>query len=525
VVEQPRWWFLFVLFWALFAGLTYSWLYHRLEREALEMAALRGRLVYSLIQMTRAWNAAHGGVYAPVTEKTPPNPWLEAPDKVIQTPSGKSYTLINPAYMTRQLSNLLDKETDLRVHLTSLKPINPDNAPDPWERVALEGFEKGAKESTVIQGEGKGAVFRYMAPLKVQQGCLRCHAKQGYQLGEVRGGLSVTQPVSYINGLIEAQKSSLAQVILGAFGLIVGLTFASLGFLRRQWRFLAWERDQRQAVAEELASKLRELEEARDQLVQSEKMASLGRMVAGFAHEINTPVGVAVGAASHIQEALASIRELLRQEEVSEEDLGVRLREIEQASSLTLSNLRRASQLVQSFKRTSSDQTSDGLRSYVLRELIDDCIKSLTNVFKRSEIRFEVECPPDLTLFGPAGALEQVLTNLIMNSWQHGYDEGLTGGVILIQARLDGADRVRLTYRDDGHGMDAAVAPHVFEPFYTTRRGKGGTGLGLYIAYNLVTRALGGEITCVSASGAGVIFDMTIAVRIEKPAAELRTSP
>jgi signal transduction histidine kinase len=280
-------------------------------------------------------------------------------------------------------------------------------------------------------------------------------------------------------------------------------------------------------MADELTVKLNELEQTRDQLVQSEKMASLGRMVAGFAHEINTPVGVAVGAASHIQEAHAAICELLKQEEVSEEELGARLREIEQASDLTLSNLRRAAQLVQSFKRTAADQTSDGLRSYQMREVIDDCVKSLTNVFKRSRIRFEVDCPPDLKLFGPVGALEQVLTNLIMNSWQHGYEEGQVkpDGLISLRAERAGPGRVRLVYRDDGQGMDAAVAPHVFEPFYTTRRGKGGTGLGMYIAYNLVTRALGGEITCTGASGAGVTFEMIIAERMERPTDEPRTTP
>jgi signal transduction histidine kinase len=212
---------------------------------------------------------------------------------------------------------------------------------------------------------------------------------------------------------------------------------------------------------------------------------------------------------------------------VSEEELGARLREIEQASDLTLSNLRRASQLVQSFKRTAADQTSDGLRAYQLREVIDDCVKSLTNVFKRSQIRFEVICPPDLKLFGPAGALEQVLTNLIMNSWQHGYGEGQAKaeGLISIRAERAWPGRVRLIYQDDGQGMDAAVAPHVFEPFYTTRRGKGGTGLGMYIAYNLVTRALGGEINCIGASGAGVTFEMTIAERVERPIQTERSSP
>lgn len=128
--------------------------------------------------------------------------------------------MINLAYMTRQLSEFLKKNTDLRIHLTSLKPINPGNAPAPWEATALSSSESGAKEQVIIEGTGAEAVFCFMAPLPVVQPCPNCHAKQGYQLGDVRGGISVTQPLSCITGIIDAQKQLVLWVHLAAFLLV-----------------------------------------------------------------------------------------------------------------------------------------------------------------------------------------------------------------------------------------------------------------------------------------------------------------
>lgn len=516
LLTQPVWWLILILFWAVFVVLSYRWNYDGLEREAYNMAALRGRLVFNMVEMTRHWNAAHGGVYAPVTGKTPPNDYLDVPEKVIETPSGKVLTMVNPAYMTRQLSTLLAEKTDLRIHLTSLKPINPGNAPDPWERESLESFENGVKERVIIEGGGADAVFRFMAPLPVVQPCLKCHEKQGYRLGQIRGGISVTQPASYITGLVDAQKQLILWVHLAAFSLVSLLSLASLWLIRRHVLEIAEERDQRRQVADTLASKLVELEQTREELVHSEKMASLGRMVAGFAHEVNTPVGVAVGAASHIEHAVDTIEALLRKEEVSEEELLAQLRDIRQASGLTLGNLRRAAQLVQSFKRTSLDQTSEACRSYAIAETIDDTLRSLHNVFKKTAIRISVDCPTDLKLYGPVGAVEQILTNLLMNSHQHAYADGRQGGEVSIAVhRSDGL--VELRYRDDGKGMDSATVARIFEPFFTTERSKGGSGLGMYIVYNLATRSLGGAILCESSPGKGASFILRFPAHVELP--------
>lgn len=255
----------------------------------------------------------------------------------------------------------------------------------------------------------------------------------------------------------------------------------------------------------ELADANRRLKAEQQAVLEAEKMASLGRMVAGFAHELNTPVGVAVGAASQARELVAEVASLLDAEEVSEEDLRERLRLLDETAALALGNLRRAADMVQSFKRTAVDQSSEAERDYDLAEVIEDAEKALHAEFKHTSIEISTRCPAGLRLHGAPGALVQVLTNLLQNSRIHAFADGKAAGHIGIDAKDDG-DAITIDYADDGAGMSADTLARVFEPFYTTRRGSGGSGLGLYIAYNLVTRRLGGTVSCTSAPGAGTRF-------------------
>ena len=255
----------------------------------------------------------------------------------------------------------------------------------------------------------------------------------------------------------------------------------------------------------ELTDANQRLREEQEKVLEAEKMASLGRMVAGFAHEVNTPIGVAMGVASQSLELVKELGTLLSQEEVTEEDLRSRFGVLEEASGLALSNLRRAASLVQSFKRTAVDQTSDFDRDYDLNEVIEDVQKSLHGVFKNTPITISIDCPQDLHCHGPAGAVVQLLSNLLQNSRMHGFNDGVAAGTIHIVAKVI-QNRVNIEFSDSGLGMSEECLEHAFEPFYTTRRGTGGSGLGLYIVYNLVTQSLHGNIRCESILGSGTRF-------------------
>src|SRR5690606_32761904 len=147
---------------------------------------------------TREWNARHGGVYVVVDDDTQPNPYLQHPARDLETVDGKLLTMVNPAYMTRQIADLALRVDGVHLHITSLRPIRPQNRPDAWEARALEQCEAGAGEMLALVDADGGPAHRYMAPLYVREPCLQCHAAQGYAVGDIRGGISVTMPASVL---------------------------------------------------------------------------------------------------------------------------------------------------------------------------------------------------------------------------------------------------------------------------------------------------------------------------------------
>ena len=174
--------------------------------------------------MYRRWNAERGGVYGLVSENTPPNPYLsDLPERDITTPSGKELTLINPAYMTRLVHEFSKIESGVLGHITSLNPIRPQNAPDDWERKALEVFEEGAVEVNSIEFLNGTEYMRFMGPLKTEQACLKCHSAQGYKLGDIRGGISVSVPMEPLNlvanrHVMQLSLGHFAIWLMGLFG-------------------------------------------------------------------------------------------------------------------------------------------------------------------------------------------------------------------------------------------------------------------------------------------------------------------
>ena len=266
-------------------------------------------------------------------------------------------------------------------------------------------------------------------------------------------------------------------------------------------------------VEQRYISRKEELTQTRQELIQSEKMASLGRLVAGFSHELNTPIGVAVGTASVLRKKSNFINELLEQEEVDEEELISALETIDKASELTLSNLRRAAGLVNSFKRTAVDQTSEEIRPFYVKTTIEDVINTLHNKFRQTAIDIQLNCPNNLKVYSLPSALEQILTNLMLNSLIHGFDDGKNGGNIVITVRLE-EQHLLVDYSDTGKGIAPENLAKIFEPFFTTNRARGGSGLGMYICYNLITSQLHGTMTCESIPSSGVLFKTDYPVQL-----------
>jgi signal transduction histidine kinase len=279
----------------------------------------------------------------------------------------------------------------------------------------------------------------------------------------------------------------------------------------------ALERSQRELdrAAEQLKTKnialektVEDLREAQAQLVEAEKMAALGGLVAGVAHEINTPVGIGVTASSFVQDKTQQMRELEEKQELTADILKNYLQTVAEASHTISTSLGRAVTLVKNFKQVAADQSSETRRRFNLKEYIDTTLHSLGYLLRRTRHTIRNVCPEDLVMDSYPGAFSQIISNLLINSLQHGFEE-ITEGVIHIEASVDG-NHLNLRYADNGRGMENEALRRIFEPFFTTRRGDGGTGLGMHIVYNVVTQTLKGSIHCESSPGAGVIFDIRV---------------
>ena len=214
--------------WTVALALVFAWHFREVQQHSLAALRIQATGAVDNDIIYRRWAAKHGGVYAPVAENAPPNPHLaNIPERDITTPAGRELTLINPAYMTRQVHELGLQEYGRRGHITSLKPLRPENAPDPWETKALQSFQGGASETSEVVRIDGAEYMRYMRPLFTEAACLRCHAAQGYKEGELRGGISVTLPTAPFRDIAAAQATALATGyvliwLLGILGIAVG---------------------------------------------------------------------------------------------------------------------------------------------------------------------------------------------------------------------------------------------------------------------------------------------------------------
>ena len=254
---------------------------------------------------------------------------------------------------------------------------------------------------------------------------------------------------------------------------------------------------------------------AEKELVQTEKLASLGGLVAGLAHEVNTPIGVGLTAATFMEEKVADISGKVTEETLTRRGLDEFLDLAGQSSRIIVSNLHRASDLVRSFKQVAVDQSSDELRTFKLVDYVEETMLSLLPQTKKSPHEIKVTGNRDIVLTSFPGALSQILTNLVMNSLTHAFDDGETGE-IRIDSSLSG-QTAHIHYSDNGKGVSPEVLTRIFDPFYTTKRGSGGSGLGMHIVYNLATRKLGGSVVCESEPGQGISVHVTVPLTAAKP--------
>jgi signal transduction histidine kinase len=269
------------------------------------------------------------------------------------------------------------------------------------------------------------------------------------------------------------------------------------------------------ASKENAEDALRELQDAQRSLIEAEKFAALGGLVAGVAHEVNNPVGISLTVASSFARRCEQFSNDIRDGAVRRSKLEEFIAGSHEAAKQLVTNLNRAADLIQSFKQVAVDRSDAERRVFDLREATEQMVVSLRPALKHSYVWLSVEVPEGITMNSYPGPYGQVLTNLVLNALTHAFPER-RAGALKLSARRAGTDHVEIEFADNGVGMSQDVQRRAFEPFFTTRRNRGGTGLGLHIVYNLVTRRLGGSLRLESESGRGTVFRIKLPLTAPK---------
>ena len=506
----------FIIFIGAIISFSFLYMQHRTSVFENEMiirnAKQQARMLYKQILLTRQWVADHNGLFVLKSEGVEPNPFLDLP--MVHDQDGKTYVMRNPAMVTRELSEYAARDGLGHFRVTSLRPVNPANKPDDFEKLCMVDFDHGHSEAIAVRIESEGRVVRYLAPLNVEDSCLGCHARHGYAKGDIRGALSITIPIKWADDMIRKNNRSLVLIGITTILLVtiaLFLMFESLVVQRINRLSDAMDHfplplpeqkllpsvfkdeldilhDHFSRFCERLLKSQEELDKTRRQAWFNEKMASLGILTAGIAHEVNNPLGGMLNCVKTMRENPANSD--LNNRYLPLLDKG--LRRIEHTMRQLL-NFGRTEPLT--------------LKEVDVKLLIDECIELLSYKLKNIELDVHVTISEHYQL--DTEALKQIIINIGLNAIQ----AMPTGGKLIVSADRHG-DNLYLVIKDTGMGIAKDTMTHIFDPFFTTKDVGEGTGLGLAVTYSLVQQ-LKAEIFVESEEGAGTTF--TIRFPIQHP--------
>lgn len=483
------------------------------EKMILKQAEQQARMLYKQILLTRQWASDHNGLFILKRQGVEANPYLDLP--TVTDSEGRAYFLRNPAMITRELSNYAKRDGLGHFRVTSLNPVNPGNYPDNFEKRALKNISKTDLEEVIdVQNSPNGRVVRFIAPLRVTESCLRCHARHGYRKGDTRGGLSITIPINWADSLIHRNLRSLVFIGIMSFVFVtvaLFLMFESLIVHRirrlttamdsfpenppEQYLLPSVFKDELDSVSDNFVLFCDRLKKSQEELLKTktqahlnEKMASLGILSAGIAHEVNNPLGGMLNCVKSMRES-PDDKELI-QRYLPLLDKG--LRQIETTMRQLLN-----------FGRTEPLK----MRRVNIGLLFEECIQLLS--YKLHNIKLTTDIGVSAEHLLDAEALKQIIINIGLNAIQA---MGKGGELSIIFREIDKS--LQLVFIDTGPGIPEDNLSHIFDPFFTTKEVGEGTGLGLAVTYSLVQR-MGGEITVESVPGIKTEFTVNIPIEIE----------
>ncbi len=492
---------IFKLFlWTMLIGGSLYYNYYQEQQQVIDHAKIEALTAFETNVLFREWSTQHGGTYVPITPETPPNPYLaNIPERDITTPSGKKLTLMNPAYMNRQVDELAKKIGKERLsHLTSLKPLRLENAADQWETSALKSFEKGVPEVSEVDKIGNQKYLRFMRPLFVSKACLQCHGQQAYKVGDVIGGISVNVNLHSLQheASVTTARFWLVHGAIWFLGIIFAIYYQRLSLhheseIQRMHEAIE-EKGQEMAVQyENLQHAHKQLKDMHThQVVQASKLASVGLQAARMAHEIIHPLRVIKGHCHQIETELKRDRV----------DTG--LADIIKKQSEAVDRISMIANALQTF----GDPASEILENVDLQHVLQNTLELIKGTFKEEKIEIETHFQESLPqISANIGSLQQILMNILSNA-KDAIKAIRDNGVIRIVTSADESS-VKIAICDNGIGIEADALEKIFSPFYTTKDPGKNTGLGLSICQSLMS-CLGGQIQVESQKNLGSTFTL-----------------
>ena len=506
-------------------GITLVVISKRHERLVLTQTEMQAKALFQQIVITRRWIADHGGVFVEKLPWVKPNPYL--PDSLIRDEKGKWYVKENPAMVTKQLSQYAQKEGLYFFHITSLKLLNPENAPDDFERNALQDFEtKKLKDSSNVEKIGGSYYFRYIAPLYVEEACLQCHDKQGYKVGDIRGAISVSVPMDYTLNVIASDRKymiygsiiTITVLITVLFMTTKRLVISPINKIRTLMFNFAKDgnpdvpvlatNDELEDLSRAFVNMTKSISDyhtclqdkinaATEELtIKNESLLKLNKtksnFIANISHELRTPLTSIKGAMDYL-----SVRLSMHKKD-NEEDLKVFFEVIKKNAE----RLIRLVNNVLDYERIELGELEMHFKEINLKNVFDEVVTGFRSISEEKKVNIELKAE-DVTVHADEDKIKQALTNLLSNALNFSPE---SSDIIVTLTEADGY--ANASVEDSGCGIAEGEKEMIFRQFYS-KGVKDGTGLGLAICKGIV-EAHNGEIGVKTIEGKGSRFWFTI---------------